>query len=181
MIKTIFEHLPMHAISATPAIDRNRWQHGQAAVEIALLLPLLLLILFGIIIVGFMFYADIQVTNASREGARAGSIYRLTQFDTGWTLEETVEKAIYNSATGQSALGFLSPTLPSFDVTHDVTINLVDGNPSDSCPLNEDNPCPGDKLTVQVIYHYTMPVVATALPMFPQPLDLESTVMMEIQ
>ena len=51
---------------------------GQAAVETALILPALLVLLMGIIIAGLTFYAVIQVTNAAREGARAGSMYRLT-------------------------------------------------------------------------------------------------------
>jgi Flp pilus assembly protein TadG len=181
MIKTVFVFLKNRVIRSAPRTRRDRSQCGQSAVEIALLLPLLLLILFGIILAGFIFYAHIQVSNAVREGARAGSIYRLTQFETGWTLDQTVRKAIYNPDTGQSALGFLSPTSPSFDASSDVTVTLVDGNPSDSCPLDTSNPCPGDKLTVRVVYRYTMPVMAVALPMFPQPLVMQSNVMMEIQ
>jgi hypothetical protein len=129
-----------------------------------------------------MFYARIQVSNAAREGARAGSLYRLTQFDTtGWDLGDTVQNAIYNSSTGKSALGFLSPTSPSFNVSNDVAVTLADGNPSDSCSLDVDNPCPGDKLSVQVTYSYTLPIVAVALPMIPQPFVMQSNVMMEIQ
>jgi Flp pilus assembly protein TadG len=165
--------------------QRERLQHGQSAVEIALLLPILLLLLFGIIVAVFMFYARIQVSNAAREGARAGSLYRLTQFDTGWTLRQTVQKNVYDSSTGKSALGFLSPTSPSFNVLNDVAVTLTDGNSSDTCPLvdptSSSNPCPGDKLSVQVTYSYTLPIVAVALPMIPQPFVMKSNVMMEIQ
>jgi Flp pilus assembly pilin Flp len=45
-------------------------QEGAAAVEFALLLPLLVLLLFGIIEFGLAFNARIQATNAAREGAR---------------------------------------------------------------------------------------------------------------
>jgi Flp pilus assembly protein TadG len=49
-------------------------QKGAAAVEFALLLPVLMLITFGIIEFGFIMY-DLQIlTNASREGARAGVV-----------------------------------------------------------------------------------------------------------
>ena len=45
-------------------------QDGAAAVEFALLLPLLVLLLFGIIQFGIAFNARIQATNAAREAAR---------------------------------------------------------------------------------------------------------------
>jgi Flp pilus assembly protein TadG len=44
-------------------------------VELALVLPLLLLILFGIVDLGRVFNAYIAITNASREGALYGSFY----------------------------------------------------------------------------------------------------------
>ncbi|GAA2529940.1 TadE/TadG family type IV pilus assembly protein [Pilimelia columellifera] len=47
---------------------------GAAAVEMALVLPLLLLMLFGIIDFGRMFNAQIALTEAAREGARAESL-----------------------------------------------------------------------------------------------------------
>jgi Flp pilus assembly protein TadG len=47
---------------------------GAAAVEFALVLPILILILFGIIEFGFAFYNKEVITNASREGARAGIV-----------------------------------------------------------------------------------------------------------
>ena len=48
----------------------GRGQDGAAAVEFALLLPLLVLLLFGIIEFGFAFSTRIQATNAAREAAR---------------------------------------------------------------------------------------------------------------
>jgi Flp pilus assembly protein TadG len=49
-------------------------ERGAAAVELAILLPLLLLILFGIIDFGRMLNTQIKVTEAAREGARAVSV-----------------------------------------------------------------------------------------------------------
>jgi len=49
---------------------------GVAAIEFAIILPLLLLILFGIIEFSILLYDKAMITNASREGARAGSLYR---------------------------------------------------------------------------------------------------------
>lgn len=49
-------------------------QSGIAAIELAIILPVLMLILFGIINFGTVFYDYITITNAAREGARWGSI-----------------------------------------------------------------------------------------------------------
>ncbi len=48
----------------------GRDQEGAAAVEFALLLPLLVLLLFGMIEFGLAFNSRIQATNAAREAAR---------------------------------------------------------------------------------------------------------------
>jgi Flp pilus assembly pilin Flp len=48
----------------------HRDEGGAAAVEFALLLPLIVLLLFGIIEFGLAFNTRIQATNAAREGAR---------------------------------------------------------------------------------------------------------------
>jgi Flp pilus assembly pilin Flp len=48
----------------------SRQQDGAAAVEFALLLPLLILLLFGFIQFGLAFNSRIQATNAAREAAR---------------------------------------------------------------------------------------------------------------
>ena len=47
-------------------------QSGASAIEFAFLLPVLLLFLFGIIEFSVLFYNKAMITNASREGARAG-------------------------------------------------------------------------------------------------------------
>lgn len=52
-------------------------QKGAAAVEFALLLPVLMLITFGIIEFGLLVYNKQILTNASREGARAGVVARI--------------------------------------------------------------------------------------------------------
>jgi len=49
-------------------------QRGGALIEFALVLPLMLLILAGIADFGILFYNKQVITNASREGARAGIV-----------------------------------------------------------------------------------------------------------
>ena len=57
---------------ATLRTARVSTDRGQAVIELALTLPLLLLVVFGIIDFGFMFQRYEAVTNAAREGARLG-------------------------------------------------------------------------------------------------------------
>ena len=52
-------------------LQNNR---GAAAVELAICLPILTLLLFGSIEFGLLFYNQQVITNASREGARAGIV-----------------------------------------------------------------------------------------------------------
>lgn len=49
-------------------------EHGQALVEMALVLPLLFLLLFGVIEMGRIGYAYITVSNAARAGGRVATI-----------------------------------------------------------------------------------------------------------
>jgi len=56
----------------TPFRHRIRQERGAELIEMALVLPLLMLIIGGIIDFGFLFREFNVVTNAAREGARAG-------------------------------------------------------------------------------------------------------------
>ena len=53
-------------------INKKSPERGAALVELAILLPFLVLILVGIIEFGLLFYNQQVLTNASREGARSG-------------------------------------------------------------------------------------------------------------
>lgn len=55
-------------------LKRGKGERGQAIVEFALVLPLLLILLFGVIDFGRALQTYITVNNASREGARLGAI-----------------------------------------------------------------------------------------------------------
>ena len=52
-------------------------QKGAAIVEFAIILPLLLLLIFGMIEFSLLMYNKAMITNASREGARRGIVYRV--------------------------------------------------------------------------------------------------------
>ena len=53
-------------------VGRNSSRRGVAVLEVALILPLVLLLLFGILEYGWMFFQAHQVTDAARYGARIG-------------------------------------------------------------------------------------------------------------
>ena len=61
---------------------------GAAAVEFAIVLPLVLVLLFGIIEFSLILYDKAVITNASREGARQGIV-----FDSNLTDLQKTEKA----------------------------------------------------------------------------------------
>jgi Flp pilus assembly protein TadG len=86
-------------VGARPGEDgrpaRSRSQRGAAAVEFALLVPLLLMLVFGIVDFGFMMNRNTMLANAAREGVRAASL--------GGTADEvtaTVERALPAMAGG---------------------------------------------------------------------------------
>lgn len=49
-------------------------EDGQSAVEFALVLPILLLLVCGILDFGWLFYNQLSVENSCREGARVGCV-----------------------------------------------------------------------------------------------------------
>jgi Flp pilus assembly protein TadG len=55
---------------------RTGGERGAVAVEFIILFPVLLLVLFAILDFGHAFYMKQMITNAAREGARYGVVYR---------------------------------------------------------------------------------------------------------
>jgi Flp pilus assembly protein TadG len=83
---------------------RIRLERGAELIEMALVLPLLMLVIMGIIDFGFLFREMSVVTNAAREGARAGVL-------PGYSADANVSNRVqqYLNASG------ISVTCPSAD------------------------------------------------------------------
>jgi Flp pilus assembly protein TadG len=103
----------MRRRTARPA-PRDR---GAAAVEFALLLPMLLLLVFGIIDFGRALNAQITLTQAAREGARLDALGR-----------SNVVSATQNAATGLKPVTVTSPSggtcQPNAAATDNATVNV---------------------------------------------------------
>src|SRR5438034_2758435 len=72
--------------------------HGQAFVEFALILPVLLLIVLGIIQFGRLYNNDETITNATRVGARVAAVSRTASDPVGTTVQ-----AVKNAAPNLDA------------------------------------------------------------------------------
>lgn len=59
----------------------SKSERGAAAVEFAILLPVLILLIIGLIEFGLLYHDYLAVTHAAREGARMAAVNRFGQFD----------------------------------------------------------------------------------------------------
>ena len=90
-------------------------QLGTATVEFGLLLPLLVLILSGILEFGLALYDKAVITNASREGARAGIVLRIPAV----TPDEIRTRVLIYAGNSLVGLGTASPVTVDFPAQTD--------------------------------------------------------------
>jgi Flp pilus assembly protein TadG len=98
-----------------PTLPRPRHARGQALVEFAMVLLPLLMIVVGIVQFGFIFGANVSLTNATREAARAGTIHVYDGSKS--TAQNGVDRctAILGAAT--QSFGLLTASAPHFSTT----------------------------------------------------------------
>ena len=96
----------MSSLKPRPSRHRSRHGAGQAMVEFALVIPVFLLVLSGILDFGFMLFTRMSVINAAREGARVAAI---TADDT------TIDTAVRNRVVSAASSGGI--TVAKTDVT----------------------------------------------------------------
>ncbi len=104
-------------------------QKGAAAVEFAIIAPLLFTIIFGICEFSLLLYDKAVITNASREGARYGILWGPNR-PTDAEIEATVASYTSNRLITFGAM--VSPTTT----------------------ISRSGTDPGDALTVTVVYNY---------------------------
>jgi Flp pilus assembly protein TadG len=76
---------------------RRRDDRGAAAVEFALVLPILVLLLFGMVTTGIAYSDHLSVTNAVREGARYGAAVDYTASGWATSVRDRVEQVYFNA------------------------------------------------------------------------------------
>src|SRR5687767_1529350 len=95
-------------MSLTSCRKGDRRQRGAAAVEFALVLPLLMALVLGAIDFGYYFFVDQIVTNAAREGARAGTLHEEDDDDSARDdAEATAENYLDRAGLSSTAAGLV--------------------------------------------------------------------------
>ncbi len=108
-------------------------------IEFALVLPLLAILVFGIIEFGLIIYNKAMITNASREGARVGIVFRVDSNGDYVSPDDPSVSSLIETRINT----YLSTYLISFDPAAAKTIStLVTGT------------SPGGELRVTVTYPY---------------------------
>ena len=131
---------------------RNLDECGIAAAEFALVLPALLLLLFGTIEFGMIMYGREIVTNAAREGVRAGIVQGPNKPNAG--------------ASTTIANGYITGTgLNQGDVTFTPT----------GAGLSNPNTL---TVTARYEYHFLIPYIPAILPGISDPLIITTQVVM---
>lgn len=139
---------------ARPESRRQRRAAGAAAVEFALIFPLLMFIVFGVIEFGTALYDKAVITNASREAARAGVILRTP------TLTATQIKQVATSYCQNKLVTYGAASTCTYPGT--VTACATTGNP----------------LTVQVSYTFNGLLLGALIRPFTGPLTISASTTM---
>lgn len=105
-------------------------QNGAAAVEFAIVLPLLAMLVFGIVEFSVLFYNKAMITNASREGARAGIVFADPR------LTDAQIESVVDTYCGNNLITFGS------------------GGDAPTVTISRSGNEAGDNLTVNVTYDY---------------------------
>jgi len=126
-------------------------QEGQAMVETVLMIMVVLLLLMGIIEFGFLFFAYVRVSNATREGARAGSL---------WLVDRKADGGYYDPTLCESVRAAVQSEFDEI-ADGDITIAVVGQDPVTCGESEAVTTEAGQPITVTVTYGYELPVVSS--------------------
>lgn len=102
----------------------SQFRRGVAAVEMAIVLPVLLLILIGMIESSRMLMVSQVLTNAAREGCRMGVINGRTTADVEARVNQILADARINGATIVTTPGAVQTTSLGDPVTVTITVDF---------------------------------------------------------
>ena len=142
-------------------MKRLRRQEGSNLVEFALVLPLLLILVMGIVEVGLVIYDKAVITNAAREGARAGIVFRDPRMQLG-----EIQTVVQNYANAYLVTFGTTPAPTVEWLVEDLDNNTVQSS--------------GDRLTVTVRYQYDYLMLGNFIPGIGT-LNLQSTSVMRYE
>ena len=128
-------------VNATIMTEKSKSNRGQTIVEFAFIIVLLFILILGIMEFGIVLYDKSVLTDACREGARAGVVFKSdpTTFAYDPMTEAEIKTVIDNYAQSR-LLTFGAP----FDATTDVVV-----------AWNPNPPSHGSELDVRVNFTYT--------------------------
>ena len=102
---------------------KDKKEDGQAMVEFALVLPIFLLILCGIIDFGWLFYNQLSLNNACREGARYAVVHTAEDGDTISIINhiENTTTTVFANDGVDISVSYSSPNDPT---SGDITVSM---------------------------------------------------------
>jgi Flp pilus assembly protein TadG len=139
----------------------GRRDRGASAVEFALILPVLTVLIFGLIDFGFVFSQQISLNNGARDASRAGVVQTLT--GTALTCGSIASQA-RSTMAGTLGLSGASPTAIGVTVTGPAgSCSMAAGSTSQTGSTTV-TPCTGatsgSQLTVALVFLSQSPVPA---------------------
>jgi Flp pilus assembly protein TadG len=132
---------------------RAQSERGAVVVEFAIVLPLFLILVFGVIEFGMIMYYKAVITNASREGARLGVLYSIPPA-TAAQVDARVR-------------GFLAPA----GIANDAQVTFPLGGPGAT----------GTLFSVQVVYTYQFLVLPKFVTSLAPNLNLTAVTIMRME
>jgi Flp pilus assembly protein TadG len=166
---------PVPSYHSAQRTHRRRRTRGQSLVEFAVVLPIFLLILSGILDFGFLLYSRMTVISATREGARVAIDAPKTSTNpaTQATLQARIPGLVQQRVTDAASGGLTTSALN----VQTVCVPDAVANPGhNSCAFNG-TALAGDSVKVTVTYAYK-----SFFPLlFGQSFDMSSTVQMVLE
>lgn len=131
----------------------GRRTRGQALVELALIVPILLLLSLATLDLGRVFYAQISISGAAREGALEAA-QNPTSFQSGQPCDGTTNRIMCRILVESQGSFYTVTPADVTDVCHDGSGAVI------TCPAT---PALGDTATIRVQGHFTVltPLIAS--------------------